>query len=128
MPTRQTYTVLVPFPTHAGHWSVVGEELDLLDVEATALRTAGRLEPLLTAAIQSQLAVRKPLHLPSLPVANVLLLEPYADFWEFLSAQKSLRFPHPTKHLGQNFPSTRHGAENSETLHTHNHTVAQQTA
>ncbi|MGU9856118.1 hypothetical protein [Pseudomonas sp. LF245] len=44
MPTRQTYTVLVPFPTHAGHWSVVGEELDLLDVEATALRTAGRLE------------------------------------------------------------------------------------
>lgn len=44
MPTRQTYTVLIPFPTHAGHWSVVGEELDLLDVEATALRTAGRLE------------------------------------------------------------------------------------
>jgi len=42
MPTRQTYTVLIPFPTHAGHWSVVGEELDLLDVEATALRTAGR--------------------------------------------------------------------------------------
>ena len=31
MPTRQTYTVLIPFPTHAGHWSVVGEELDLLD-------------------------------------------------------------------------------------------------
>ncbi len=44
MPTRQTYTVRIPFPTHAGHWSVVGEELDLLDVEATALRTAGRLE------------------------------------------------------------------------------------
>ena len=52
MPTRQTYTVLVPFPTHAGHWSVVGEELDLLDVEASALRTAGRLEltSVLTAA------------------------------------------------------------------------------
>ncbi|AHC33959.1 MULTISPECIES: hypothetical protein [Pseudomonas] len=44
MPTRQTYTVLIPFPTHAGHWSVVGEELDLLDIEASALRTAGRLE------------------------------------------------------------------------------------
>lgn len=44
MAHRQTYTVLIPFPTHAGHWSVVGQELDLLDVEASALRTAGRLE------------------------------------------------------------------------------------
>ena len=44
MPTRQTYTVLIPFPTGASHWSSVGQELDLLDVEATALRTAGRLE------------------------------------------------------------------------------------
>ena len=51
MPNRQTYTVLVPFPTHAGQWSVVGEELDLLDVEATALRTAGRLE--LTSVLNS---------------------------------------------------------------------------
>ena len=41
MPNRQTYTVLIPFPTGAGHWSSVGQELDLLDVEATALRTAG---------------------------------------------------------------------------------------
>ena len=44
MPTRQTYTVLIPFPTGAGHWSVASQELDLLDVEASALRTAGRLE------------------------------------------------------------------------------------
>ncbi|WP_339506991.1 hypothetical protein [Pseudomonas sp. EA_15y_Pfl1_P102] len=44
MSDRQTYTVLVPFPTGAGHWSSVGQELDLLDVEASALRTAGRLE------------------------------------------------------------------------------------
>lgn len=44
MPTRQTYTVLTPFPTGAGHWSTVGQELELLDVEASALRTAGRLE------------------------------------------------------------------------------------
>ncbi|MBC3233309.1 hypothetical protein [Pseudomonas lurida] len=44
MHTRQTYTVLIPFPTGAGHWSVAGQELDLLDVEASALRTAGRLE------------------------------------------------------------------------------------
>ena len=44
MTHRQTYTVLIPFPTEGGHWSTVGEELDLLDVEATALRTAGRLE------------------------------------------------------------------------------------
>ena len=44
MPHRQTYTVLIPFPTTAGHWSSVGQQLDLLDVEASALRTAGRLE------------------------------------------------------------------------------------
>ena len=44
MPHRQTYTVLTPFPTGKGHWSVVGQELELLDVEASALRTAGRLE------------------------------------------------------------------------------------
>ncbi|MCS4246783.1 MULTISPECIES: hypothetical protein [unclassified Pseudomonas] len=44
MSTRQTYTVLTPFPIGAGHWSTVGQELELLDVEASALRTAGRLE------------------------------------------------------------------------------------
>jgi len=44
MANRQTYTVLVPFPTGGGHWSTVGQELDLLDIEASALRTAGRLE------------------------------------------------------------------------------------
>ena len=51
MPNRQTYTVLIPFPTGAGHWSRVGEELELLDVEACALRTAGRLE--LTSVLNS---------------------------------------------------------------------------
>ena len=51
MANRQTYTVLIPFPTHAGHWSVVGQELDLLDIEASALRTAGRLE--LTSVLNS---------------------------------------------------------------------------
>jgi hypothetical protein len=44
MALRQTYTVLLPFPTGGGHWSSVGQELDLLDVEANALRSAGRLE------------------------------------------------------------------------------------
>ena len=43
MALRQTYTVLLPFPTGGGHWSSVGQELDLLDVEANALRSAGRL-------------------------------------------------------------------------------------
>ncbi|WP_339492799.1 hypothetical protein [Pseudomonas sp. EA_15y_Pfl2_R67] len=43
MAPRQTYTVLLPFPTGGGHWSSVGQELDLLDVEANALRSAGRL-------------------------------------------------------------------------------------
>ena len=44
MALRQTYTVLLPFPTGGGHWSSVGQELELLDVEASALRSAGRLE------------------------------------------------------------------------------------
>ncbi|MCO8313259.1 hypothetical protein [Pseudomonas mandelii] len=44
MAQRQTYTVLLPFPTGGGHWSSVGQTLDLLDVEANALRSAGRLE------------------------------------------------------------------------------------
>ncbi|AZD65134.1 hypothetical protein SAMN04489802_5274 [Pseudomonas chlororaphis] len=44
MANRQTYTVLVPFPTGGGHWSSVGQQLELLDVEASALRAAGRLE------------------------------------------------------------------------------------
>jgi hypothetical protein len=51
MVNRQTYTVLIPFPTGGGHWSTVGEELELLDVEASALRTAGRLE--LTSVLNS---------------------------------------------------------------------------
>lgn len=44
MAERQTYTVLLPFPTGGGHWSSIGQELQLLDVEANALRSAGRLE------------------------------------------------------------------------------------
>ncbi|AZD97156.1 hypothetical protein [Pseudomonas chlororaphis] len=44
MANRQTYTVLVPFPTGGGHWSSIGQQLELLDVEASALRAAGRLE------------------------------------------------------------------------------------
>jgi hypothetical protein len=51
MHARQNYTVLIPFPIGGGHWSTVGEELDLLDVEASALRTAGRLE--LTSVLNS---------------------------------------------------------------------------
>jgi hypothetical protein len=53
MALRQTYTVLVPFPTGGGHWSSVGQELDLLDVEASALRSAGRLELKKTEAAES---------------------------------------------------------------------------
>ncbi|MGF6287875.1 hypothetical protein [Pseudomonas silensiensis] len=53
MAERQTYTVLVPFPTGGGHWSSVDQELDLLDVEASALRSAGRLELKKTEAAES---------------------------------------------------------------------------
>jgi hypothetical protein len=43
MATRQSYTVLIPFPKGGGHWSVADEKLELLDVQASALLTAGRL-------------------------------------------------------------------------------------
>ncbi|MEX0167198.1 hypothetical protein MRBLPD1_005768 [Pseudomonas brassicacearum] len=52
MALRQTYTVLLPFPTGGGHWSSVGQELDLLDVEANALRSAGRLALKKTEAVE----------------------------------------------------------------------------
>lgn len=52
MPIRKQYTVLLPFPTGGGHWSNVGQTLDLLDVEASALRSAGRLE--LTNVLNTQ--------------------------------------------------------------------------
>jgi hypothetical protein len=52
MAERQTYTVLLPFPIGRGHWSSVGQELELLDVEASALRSAGRLE--LTRVLEAQ--------------------------------------------------------------------------
>ncbi|NUU35630.1 hypothetical protein [Pseudomonas sp. C2B4] len=53
MAERQTYTVLRPFPTGGGHWSSLGQELQLLDVEANALRSAGRLELKKTEAAES---------------------------------------------------------------------------
>ncbi|MGX4728728.1 hypothetical protein [Pseudomonas corrugata] len=53
MALRQTYTVLVPFPIGGGHWSTIGHELDLLDVEASALRSAGRLELKRTEVVES---------------------------------------------------------------------------
>lgn len=58
MANRQTYTVLVPFPTGRGHWSSVGQELDLLNVEASALHSAGRLQ-LKTSSTQAKKAAAK---------------------------------------------------------------------
>ncbi|RON56960.1 hypothetical protein [Pseudomonas frederiksbergensis] len=57
MAERQTYTVLVPFPVGRGHWSTAGQELNLLDVEANALLSAGRLE--LKTSTQAQQAAAK---------------------------------------------------------------------
>jgi hypothetical protein len=54
MANRQKYTVLVPFPHTGGHWTDEGAELDLLDVQAHALVTAGRLK--LTAEIEAEAA------------------------------------------------------------------------
>lgn len=53
-PTREKYTVLVPFPTGGGHWSSEGQELELLEVQAQALVTAGRLK--LTSEVQAEAA------------------------------------------------------------------------
>ena len=53
MAERQTYTVLLPFPTGGGHWSSIGQELHLLDVESNELRSAGRLELKKTEAPES---------------------------------------------------------------------------
>ncbi|MBC3363447.1 hypothetical protein [Pseudomonas sp. SWRI154] len=52
MPIRKHYTVLLPFPTGGGHWSSAGQKMELLDVEASALRSAGRLE--LTSVLDTQ--------------------------------------------------------------------------
>lgn len=54
MANRNKYTVLVPFPHTGGHWTNEGAELDLLDVQAHALVTAGRLK--LTAEIEAEAA------------------------------------------------------------------------
>jgi len=59
MAERQTYTVLVPFPTGGGHWSSIGQELDLLEVEASALRNAGRLELKSTSTLAKKAAAKK---------------------------------------------------------------------
>lgn len=58
MAERQTYTVLLPFPTGGGHWSSVGQQLELLDVEASALRSAGRLE--LTSVLEAEASPTNP--------------------------------------------------------------------
>ncbi|MGC5702367.1 hypothetical protein J4P02_19395 [Pseudomonas sp. NFXW11] len=60
MADRQKYTVLVPFPTGGGHWSSIGQELELLDVQASALRSAGRLELSSVLAAQQQVKPATP--------------------------------------------------------------------
>ncbi|WP_087693506.1 hypothetical protein [Pseudomonas sp. PE-S1G-1] len=58
MANRQKYTVLIPFPTGGGHWSTVGQELDLLDVQAQQLEVVGRIK--LTAQIAAEAAAAAP--------------------------------------------------------------------
>lgn len=57
MNNRKNYTVLVAFPKGGGHWAKKGETLDLLDVEALALRSAGRIK--LTAELAAEPAAKK---------------------------------------------------------------------
>ena len=65
MPICKPYTVLVPFPTGGGHWSSIGQELELLDVEANALRSAGRLE--LTSVLEAHKQAVDTLATPTQP-------------------------------------------------------------
>lgn len=58
MASRQKYTVLIPFPTGGGHWSTVGQELDLLDVQAQQLESVGRIK--LTAQIEAEAVAAVP--------------------------------------------------------------------
>ncbi|MCJ8204089.1 hypothetical protein [Pseudomonas sp. RGM2987] len=68
MPIRKQYTVLLPFPTGGGHWSSVDQELELLDVEASALRSAGRLE--LTSVLQTLKQAVDTQAIPTTPAKN----------------------------------------------------------
>lgn len=60
---RLNYTVLVPYPRGGGHWAEAGEKLDLLDVEASALRAAGRIQ--LTSALEAKAAAAAPAKKPT---------------------------------------------------------------
>ncbi|HDX5331343.1 TPA: hypothetical protein ROI55_005998 [Pseudomonas aeruginosa] len=54
MADRKNYTVLVPYPKGGGHWTRQGDKVDLLEVEALALRQAGRIK--LTAELEAEQA------------------------------------------------------------------------
>lgn len=58
MSNRKSYTVLIAFPKGGGHWAKKGETLELLDVEALALRRAGRIK--LTAEVATEAAAAEP--------------------------------------------------------------------
>jgi hypothetical protein len=58
MSNRKNYTVLVAFPKGGGHWAQKGEKLDLLDVEAMALRRAGRIK--LTTDLEAEAPQAEP--------------------------------------------------------------------
>lgn len=54
MANRKNYTVLVPYPKGGGHWTSKGDQVELLEVEAQALRQAGRIK--LTAELEAEAA------------------------------------------------------------------------
>lgn len=53
---RKNYTVLVAYHKGAGHWQPKGSTVDLLDIEAFALRQAGRIR--LTSEIEAEAAAQ----------------------------------------------------------------------
>lgn len=68
MSHRKNYTVLVPYPTGGGHWAAKGSTLDLLDVQAHALVTAGRLKE--TALLEAEAAAAAPVPAPKKTTAK----------------------------------------------------------
>lgn len=65
---RQKYTVLIPYPKGGGHWSSVGDNVELLDVQAQQLEAVGRIK--LTAQIEAEAAAAAAAEVAEKPAAK----------------------------------------------------------
>lgn len=60
MADRKSYTVLIPFPQGGGHWSRKGQIVELLDVQAQQLETAGRIALVIAEEVPAAAGKTKP--------------------------------------------------------------------